>query len=511
MMGAELETGTCNTRNTDNHDIEWQIVFRQLFRKGTVSENPNHHTSSPAWGRSGVCYYLDASPSKLEMATSESPGALATALAIKAGEIDLARRKANCNLPFWFTSNTTIAAGDYQASSGAHENYCVKRGDFDRIIGSDIFALFLALRPIVSGTGGYYEKEDRKLSPHLMLRAKFHGLLRGPFTQALGDGTTRHDEHEYNDRGIINSRDDPLSNPEQYARVHLICGEHNPLMLATAIKFFLTSLVIEAIADNQLNSWWEKFGVREDQILKIFKNYAEKTAGWCNEWVGIDRGSKKLCGVTALDELVKLLKTLYSDTFREEETFLMTRLEEQLGILKVIADKDLPSEEDLLSLSPYSDWARKILLVEKFVAEEAASERDKFRSTLSLDYHRMGLPGMEEGENRESALLPFTDNLKGVAPFITASDIENFIRGNPFRHRAGLRGEVIKRLCSLPRRLANRLNVVRLYWNDIHIEDYASRNNGLRLHTPDPYEAVRDNGLGESARKFFAELELSAR
>src|ERR1700733_910359 len=56
-------------------------------------------------------------------------------------------------------------------------------------------------------------------------------------------------------RPIVNTRDEPHANPENFRRFHVIIGDANMSPFATRLKIGTTALVLEALARDPLRSW----------------------------------------------------------------------------------------------------------------------------------------------------------------------------------------------------------------------------------------------------------------
>lgn len=119
------------------------------------------------------------------------------------------------------------------ASYGAHENYLVRRDiDFDVI--ADNIAPHLITRQVFCGAGrvGIGELGDRQ-GFQISQRADYIEVYSGLET------TLR--------RGIINTRDEPHADSDQWRRLHVIIGDANMSELATFLKIGTTSLLLNAI------------------------------------------------------------------------------------------------------------------------------------------------------------------------------------------------------------------------------------------------------------------------
>ncbi len=153
----------------------------------------------------------------------------------KAGErvmAEAARRAARIpgTQPIQLYKNNTDGKG---ASYGAHENYLMdRRTPFIDIIRGLI--PFFVTRQVFAGAGRVgIGTEGRTQGFQLSSRADF-------FEVEVGLETTLK-------RPIINTRDEPHANPEEYRRLHVIIGDANLAELSTYLKVGTTALVLAMI------------------------------------------------------------------------------------------------------------------------------------------------------------------------------------------------------------------------------------------------------------------------
>src|SRR3954453_17001942 len=153
----------------------------------------------------------------------------------KAGErvmAEAARRAARIPgaQPIQLYKNNTDGKG---ASYGAHENYLMdRRTPFVDIIKGLI--PFFATRQVFAGAGRVgIGTEGRTQGFQLSQRADF-------FEVEVGLETTLK-------RPIINTRDEPHANPDEYRRLHVIIGDANLAELSTYLKVGTTALVLAMI------------------------------------------------------------------------------------------------------------------------------------------------------------------------------------------------------------------------------------------------------------------------
>ena len=124
-------------------------------------------------------------------------------------------------------------------SYGTHENYQLSRSTpFGRIV--KYLTPFFVTRCVFAGAGRVGIGQE-SLVPGFQLsqRADF-------FEAEIGLETTLR-------RPIINTRDEPHANPDEYRRLHVIVGDANMSQFANYLKLGTTSLVLSMIEDDYLN------------------------------------------------------------------------------------------------------------------------------------------------------------------------------------------------------------------------------------------------------------------
>ena len=230
IFGLETEYGvTCAA--VDGRGLSADEVARYLFRKVV------------AWGRSsnvflrnGSRLYLDVG-SHPEYATAECDDWRQLVTHDRAGERileglveDAQQRLEHEGLPgriHLFRNNTDSAGNSY----GCHENYLVRRqGDFTKV--SDVLVPFLITRQVLTGAGKVLVT-PRGAVYCLSQRADH-------IWEAVSSATTR-------SRPIINTRDEPHADAEQYRRLHVIVGDSSMSETTTMLKVGATDLVLRLV------------------------------------------------------------------------------------------------------------------------------------------------------------------------------------------------------------------------------------------------------------------------
>jgi len=132
-------------------------------------------------------------------------------------------------------NNVDIRGNTY----GCHENYLVERkrpfldeGNFYRLLISNLIP-FLVTRQIFTGAGKILNKD--RISYQISQRAEY-------IDAEISSATTSR-------RGIINSKDEPLSNKEKFRRLHLIISDSNMSEIANFLKVGTAAIVLQMTED----------------------------------------------------------------------------------------------------------------------------------------------------------------------------------------------------------------------------------------------------------------------
>ena len=366
IFGIETEFGiTCFEGAT--RTLTPDEVARYLFRK-VVS-----------WGRSsnvflgnGSRLYLDVG-SHPEYATAECDDLLDLVAHDKAGEWilgdlvqDATERLAEDGIPgqiFVFKNNTDSAGNSY----GCHENYLIGRGgefhDF-----SDVLIPFLVSRQVIAGAGkviatgrgGAFAFSQR--ADHIW--------------EGVSSATTR-------SRPIINTRDEPHADAEQYRRLHVIVGDSNMSETTTLLKVGSCDLVLRMIE--------EGFTLRDstlDNPIRAIRDISVDLTG--KKTVKLASGKH----VSALD--------LQGEFLRKATDFATSRGLDDPSTTRVLDlwRRTLEAVEsgDHSQIDTEIDWAIKHKLITAYVQKHGLDLNHPRVAQLDLAYHdvdpRRGLFGV---------------------------------------------------------------------------------------------------------------------
>jgi proteasome accessory factor A len=230
IFGVETEYGVTCTFNGQRR-LSPDEVARYLFRR-VVSWG----RSSNVFLRNGARLYLDVG-SHPEYATPECDSIIDLVTHDKAGErilegllVDADRRLREEGIAgdiYLFKNNTDSAGNSY----GCHENYCVSRhGDFGRL--TDVLTPFLVTRQLICGAGKVLQT-PRGAVYCVSQRAEH-------IWEVVSSATTR-------SRPVINTRDEPHADAEQYRRLHVIVGDSNMSETTMLLKVGATDLVLRMV------------------------------------------------------------------------------------------------------------------------------------------------------------------------------------------------------------------------------------------------------------------------
>lgn len=230
ILGIETEYGvTCMDEGA--RTLSADEVARYLFRK-VVSWG----RSSNVFMKNGSRLYLDVG-SHPEYATAECDSPRDVVIHDRAGEriMESLIVEAQSRLDsegvagqiYLFKNNTDSVGNSY----GCHENYLIPRqGEFGTL--ASVLLPFLVTRQIVVGAGKVLTLPKGTL--YCFSQRADH------MWEGVSSATTR-------SRPIINTRDEPHSDAEQYRRLHVIVGDSNMSEVTTLVKVTSTHLLLHAL------------------------------------------------------------------------------------------------------------------------------------------------------------------------------------------------------------------------------------------------------------------------
>jgi len=403
-MGLETEYGvTCVVDG--QRRLSPDEVARYLFRKVVV------------WGRSSNVFlpnggrlYLDVG-SHPEYATAECDNLsdlikqdqagdrIVEELAVSA-EIRLNAEGIKGQIHL-FKNNMDAAGNSY----GCHENFSVSRKkNFEEVTESII--PFLITRQIFCGAGKWISS-SKGANFQISQRAEH-------MWESVSSATTR-------SRPIINTRDEPHADPDEYRRLHIIVGDSNMSETTTVLKVATTELMLRAA---ELGLLKDKFTI-ENPIKTIreistdlkFRNSIRLSSG--REITALQMQNEMYNIVSSMPGLDELL----------EKPFYRYALNLWRRSL------DALESEDYSLVDMELDWMIKRKFMNSYKEKHQLNDMDSRLILLDISYHNI---------RKDRGLFYILEKSGMAKTLITNNDVNSAMENPPETTRAALRGRFIK-------------------------------------------------------------------
>ena len=403
-MGLETEYGvTCVVDG--QRRLSPDEVARYLFRKVVV------------WGRSSNVFlpnggrlYLDVG-SHPEYATAECDNLsdlikqdqagdrIVEELAVSA-EIRLNAEGIKGQIHL-FKNNMDAAGNSY----GCHENFSVSRKkNFEEVTESII--PFLITRQIFCGAGKWISS-SKGANFQISQRAEH-------MWESVSSATTR-------SRPIINTRDEPHADPDEYRRLHIIVGDSNMSETTTVLKVATTELMLRAA---ELGLLKDKFTI-ENPIKTIreisndlkFRNSFRLSSG--REITALQMQNEMYDIVLSMPGLDEIL----------EKPFYRYALNLWRRSLDALESHDYSLVDMEL------DWMIKRKFMNSYKEKHQLNDMDSRLILLDISYHNI---------RKDRGLFYILEKSGMAKTLITNNDVNGAMENPPETTRAALRGRFIK-------------------------------------------------------------------
>ena len=403
-MGLETEYGvTCVVDG--QRRLSPDEVARYLFRKVVV------------WGRSSNVFlpnggrlYLDVG-SHPEYATAECDNLsdlikqdqagdrIVEELAVSA-EIRLNAEGIKGQIHL-FKNNMDAAGNSY----GCHENFSVSRKkNFEEVTESII--PFLITRQIFCGAGKWISS-SKGANFQISQRAEH-------MWESVSSATTR-------SRPIINTRDEPHADPDEYRRLHIIVGDSNMSETTTVLKVATTELMLRAA---ELGLLKDKFTI-ENPIKTIreisndlkFRNSFRLSSG------------REITALQMQNEMYNIVLSMPGLDEILEKPFYRYALNLWRRSL------DALESEDYSLVDMELDWMIKRKFMNSYKEKHQLNDMDSRLILLDISYHNI---------RKDRGLFYILDKSGMVKTLITNNDVNSAMENPPQTTRAALRGRFIK-------------------------------------------------------------------
>jgi proteasome accessory factor A len=354
IYGIETEYGiTCVLKG--QRRLTPDEVARYLFR--TVV----------AWGRSSNVFltnagrlYLDVG-SHPEFATPECDSVLDAVMYDKAGELILNDLVENAEKRlkdegirgsiFLFKNNTDSAGNSY----GCHENFLVRRA-LEPNSYEESFIPFLVTRQIIAGAGKIVNTVK---GPVYSISQRAEHIWEG-----ISSATTR-------SRPIINTRDEPHADAEEFKRLHVIVGDSNMSEYTSFLKVGSAACVLRMLESGLVHM---RDLTLENPIRAIREISSDVT---CRRPVRLASGKE----MSALDIQSYILEHALSCESRSIYT------DEETRALRMWEDVMSDLSDDPMKLDRKIDWVIKKRLIDSYCERHGYSLESPEVQMLDLRYH----------------------------------------------------------------------------------------------------------------------------
>jgi proteasome accessory factor A len=440
IFGIENEYGiTC--LSDGERRISPDEVSRYLFRK-VVSWG----RSSNVFLRNGARLYLDVG-SHPEYATAECDDIGELIAQDKAGERILeelmfeAQERLHADGVdgdiYLFKNNTDSVGNSY----GCHENFLITRDlDFQRIV--DVLIPFLVTRQLLVGAG--------KVLPGVRGSSYCISQRAEHIWEGISSATTR-------SRPIINTRDEPHADADQFRRLHVIVGDSNMSEVSALLKIASADLVLRMI---------ERGVVMRDLTLenpiKAIRDISADITG--RQLLKLANGRE----VTALEMqgeyLSKVKDFLVRDSITDPRTLFAVDLWERT--------LDAIATQNFSAIDREIEWVIKLNLISRYMDKHGLDWGSPRIAQIDLAYHDI---------LRTRGLYYLLENSNLVDRICTEESIQVAKEFPPQTTRAKLRGDFIAAAQSKGRDFT-------VDWVHLKLNDQAQRT----VLCKDPFRSVDD-------------------
>ena len=384
IFGLETEYGLLIHEDRPNHSPTWfahkiRDHLFQVQRRGVLDLHHRGHDEPPGNGgflTNAGRIYLDMG--HLEYASPECHSLTDVVASDRAGDLLLQQALEELGFSEQVSLIKNNIDHETDATFGSHENYLVsRRFPFSRR-GLAPFVTFLVTRQIFTGSGRVgsaalqdaWIQTDRLLIPRSVLGVQH--VSEPPFQISQRADYIVNDFFEWvqHNRAIVNTRDEPLADPNQYRRIHLLLGDSNMAEYATALKLGTTGLVLQLIEEGHAPQ-----DLEIDEPVEALQEISQDQE---RRWLIQLRSQKTM---SALDIQERFLDCAVEHcTGQDEETdWVLTQWASVLRDLR----------GDYQKLVGRVDWASKLWLLECFRNAEHVDWIDPMMKSLDLEYHNL--------------------------------------------------------------------------------------------------------------------------
>jgi proteasome accessory factor A len=433
IFGLETEYGLLINQDRPDHSPSW-IAHRlrdhifHIQQHGVLDLHHRGHDEPPGNGgflTNAGRIYLDMG--HLEYASPECGSLIDLVSTDRAGDQLLQTAIQDMGLSETVALIKNNIDHETDATFGSHENYLVSRAFPFTRRGLGKLIPFLVTRQIFTGAGrvGAAGTPDGWVPTEQL-------IIRRPGLRNAGDPVvvpfqiSQRSDHIVNDffewvqqnRAIINTRDEPLADPNQFRRIHLLLGDSNMAEVATALKIGTTALVLQLIEEGHAPSGLD--------LPEPVETLQELSRDQERAWLVTLASGKTLSAIDLQEHYLKAAQQ-HCHGQDEETDWVLEQWESVLTDLR----------GDYSKLVGRIDWASKLWLLESYREAEHADWDDPMLKSLDLEYHNL-----DPKKGLYFGLLE-----EGRAPRVTTDKAVELAEQHPPRNtRAFGRGELVRHL-----------------------------------------------------------------
>ncbi|HEX9155199.1 MAG TPA: proteasome accessory factor PafA2 family protein, partial [Nitrospira sp.] len=385
IFGLETEYGLLINQERPEHSPTWfaHKIRDHLFhvqQRGVLDLHHRGHDEPP--GNGGFLInagriYLDMG--HLEYASPECHSLTDVVASDRAGDLLIQQAIQDLGVADNVSLIKNNIDHETDATFGSHENYLVTRNfPFSRR-GLSPLVTFLVTRQIFTGSGRVgaanpqdaWIQMDRLIVPRAATQHA-HGPPQLPFQISQRADYIVNDFFEWvqQNRAIVNTRDEPLADPNQYRRIHLLLGDSNMAEYATALKLGTTGLVLQLIEDGQ--------APRGLDLYEPVETLQEISQDQDRQWLVTLQSGATMSAIDVQEQFLVAARQRY-DGQDEETDWVLDQWEAVLQDLR----------GDYTKLVGRVDWASKLWLLESYREAEGAGWDDPMLKSLDLEYHNL--------------------------------------------------------------------------------------------------------------------------
>lgn len=331
------------------------------------------------------------------------------------------------------------------ASYGTHENYLMRRSTPFADIVRHLIPFFIT-RQVFTGSGRLGIGQDgRELRYQLSQRADF-------FEVEVGLETTLK-------RPIVNTRDEPHADPEQWRRLHVIVGDANLCDVATYLKMGVTALVLSMLEDGALRD------LDLTPLEPVREMHRVSHDITLSHRVTLSGGRR----LTALEMQCQFAEraAVYLDARGDDDPQTRDVLHRWQSVLERLADDPMRCAGEL-------DWVAKLRLLDGY----------RTRDGLEWTAHRLQAIDLQYSDIRPERGLAMRLEQRGqLEVLVPDHEAERAMTQPPPDTRAYFRGECLRRYPE---------SIAAASWDSV-VFDIPTSEHLLRVPTMEPMRGTREH------------------